>query len=194
MATVKCPVGGEAASLPLWTEAFKRISLFQQGVRCAFCSCTVSALGNQMDIICVLTADSPRLQKYLRNNPQPIRRGQTHSCSICGCNVLSVGKKILHSNQCLFATVQRTQRRPCILHWSFFPSRKSESPLKWCVDRWKTRDLRLPLENRLNNRGSPEAPGKKDGAGKCGPGIKAEQISKYSWLKKKREREITGME
>lgn len=38
MATVKCPVGGEAASLPLWTEAFKRISLFQ-GVQQAFCSC-----------------------------------------------------------------------------------------------------------------------------------------------------------
>lgn len=135
MATVKCPVGREAASLPLWSEAFKRISLFQQGVRQAFCSCTVSALGNQTGIICVLTADSPRLHKYLCNNPQPIRRGQTHSCNICEYNVLSVKKekKILRSNQCLFAAVQRTQRKSCLPHRWFFPSQKSES-LKWCVD------------------------------------------------------------
>lgn len=143
MATVNCPVGGASASLSLWTEAFKRISLFQQGVRQVFCSCAVSALGNQTCIICVLTADSPRLHKYLRNNPQPIRRGQTHSCNICGYNVLSVKKKkkILHSNQCLFTTVQRTQTRSCILHRSFFSFPKIWVSFEMvCGLRWKTRD------------------------------------------------------
>lgn len=136
MATVNCPVGGASASLSLWTEAFKRISLFQQGVRQVFCSCAVSALGNQTGIICVLTADSPRLHKYLRNNPQPIRRGQTHSCNICGYNVLSAKKKKKSFTvTSVYLPLYRDHRQdPAFFTGLFFLSRKSESPLKWCVD------------------------------------------------------------
>lgn len=91
MATVKCPVGEEKPPASRSGPRPSRESLCSKVFNKPFVP--ASALGNQIGIICELTADSPRLHKYLRNNPQPIRRGQTHSCNICGFNALSVGKK-----------------------------------------------------------------------------------------------------
>lgn len=77
----------------------------------------------------------------------------------------------------VYFLLYREQREYPKFRWGFFSQKMSPwKPFENGVwNEVEKKGLRFPWRNRLNNSGSPEAPGKKERVRKCGTG------SKYGW-------------